>query len=104
MLALVAAALTSLLDLLIELVMNPVDLILPVVVGFGVAVPLNMVNPVADCRGTDAVIGSWAVAVGLMSVSCPSLAVDTLSEKGDSVRSLISASTSFASLSTACIT
>ena len=63
MLALVAAALASLLDLLIELVMNPLDLTLPVVVGSGVAVPLNIVNPVADCRDVDAVMGSWAVAV-----------------------------------------
>ena len=56
--AVVAAALASLFDRLVELVINPLDLVDPVPVASGVAVPLNIVTPVADCSEVEAVTGS----------------------------------------------
>ena len=103
LLALVAAALASLLDLLTELVMNPVDRTLPVPVSSGVTVPLNIVTPVAECKDVGAVMGPWAVGDCVTSVGLPSLSVETLFEKGESVRSFASASTSPPSASVTCI-
>jgi hypothetical protein len=86
--AVVAAALASLLppDLLVELVMNPLDGVESVFVASGVAVPLKIVTPEADWRVSDAVRVAAPVAAALKSlvirVSCPALFVDATPEKG----------------------